>query len=309
MPDHTPDHAPAPVSDQGHHQLQEPQGGQAAQAPAFQSEDEILAGSRRSEYLQHKRLAQAVGWHLCDVPMELRTRQICEAAVNNDEAAICAVPSSQMTLAMCQRVARTNPAMLSLARMDEDMAWALVAQDAALFQHLPPDVQTPHVQQRAQQRQQEQREQLSQSLCAPYRSVITPAGEVISGVDGDAAGASGTSDGALDEADFAIFAISYNWRDARIYGGATTAIVLGQGEGFLIFDGDWREQLRGKTFGQCLDFYRANPHLRNKLDEGGRVPQDAPPTLEAWKQALRLGCTDGDDDGEAAAAPADRPRA
>ena len=63
--------------------------------------------------------------------------------------------------------------------------------------------------------------------------------------------------------------ISYNSHDRRIYGGVTTALVLGQMEVFLVLQGDHRKQFQelinneqplGTTkLERCLNYVRSNP--------------------------------------------------
>lgn len=57
------------------------------------------------------------------------------------------------------------------------------------------------------------------------------------------------------------FYISYNDHDIGIYGCDTTAIVLGQMQGFLILKGDHRSQyapLVEQGLDRCLDYFRGN---------------------------------------------------
>jgi len=66
--------------------------------------------------------------------------------------------------------------------------------------------------------------------------------------------------------------ISYNNYDQSIYGCDTTALVLGQGECFLILNGDHRENfsnciqsmnLSKSRLNRCLDYIRENKELLN----------------------------------------------
>lgn len=64
--------------------------------------------------------------------------------------------------------------------------------------------------------------------------------------------------------------ISYNNTDISIYGASTTAIVItcdyGQikkyGSRFLILKGNHLEQLFGKTFVECMEYFSKNIHLK-----------------------------------------------
>ena len=63
--------------------------------------------------------------------------------------------------------------------------------------------------------------------------------------------------------------ISYNNHDINIYGSATTALVIGEGECFLLLIGDHREALSecikrndGSTrLVRCLNYIRDNKHI------------------------------------------------
>lgn len=57
------------------------------------------------------------------------------------------------------------------------------------------------------------------------------------------------------------FFISFNSYDLDIYGGPTTALVLGQMQKFYILKGDHRKQyaeLIEQGFNRCLDYYKNN---------------------------------------------------
>ena len=64
------------------------------------------------------------------------------------------------------------------------------------------------------------------------------------------------------------FYISHNNYDNRIYGCDTTALVVtGKGSRFFILDGDHSEQLKNKSFKDCLCYFHGNKRLLNKLSE------------------------------------------
>lgn len=63
------------------------------------------------------------------------------------------------------------------------------------------------------------------------------------------------------------FYVSYNDVDLDLFGGATTALVLGQMSKFYILMGDHRQQyapLIEQGFEACLDYYKANLELAHK---------------------------------------------
>ncbi len=60
------------------------------------------------------------------------------------------------------------------------------------------------------------------------------------------------------------FYVSHNNHDHAIYGGETTALVLGQMERFYILKGDHRQAYRaiiGRGFDVCLDYFKRHPEL------------------------------------------------
>lgn len=60
------------------------------------------------------------------------------------------------------------------------------------------------------------------------------------------------------------FYVSHNNHDHAIYGGETTALVLGQMERFYILKGDHRKAyaaLIGQGFEVCLDYFKQHPDL------------------------------------------------
>jgi len=72
--------------------------------------------------------------------------------------------------------------------------------------------------------------------------------------------------------------VSYNNRDTGTYGSDTTALVLGQGECFLILDGDHRRALQEVIdeplthsglfkLVRCLEYVRRNAHLLNHMSD------------------------------------------
>jgi len=66
------------------------------------------------------------------------------------------------------------------------------------------------------------------------------------------------------------FYISYNGYDTDIYGGATTAIVVGQMQAFYILMGDHQKQLKAlvpEGLEACLDYYRQNIALSHKYSD------------------------------------------
>lgn len=64
--------------------------------------------------------------------------------------------------------------------------------------------------------------------------------------------------------------LSYNNRDTHIYGDKTTAIVISCAYGknhkydsrFLILKGNHLEQLMGKSFVDCMEYFSKNIHLK-----------------------------------------------
>lgn len=66
------------------------------------------------------------------------------------------------------------------------------------------------------------------------------------------------------------FYISFNDRDAAIYGGDTTALVYGQMEVFYILNGDHRAAyapLTGEGFDACFAYFKANSASMNKFSD------------------------------------------
>lgn len=63
------------------------------------------------------------------------------------------------------------------------------------------------------------------------------------------------------------FYISYNDRDAALYGSDTTAIVTEQMDHFYILNGNHVDAYKGKSLADCLDYFRANAHLKSKYSE------------------------------------------
>lgn len=62
------------------------------------------------------------------------------------------------------------------------------------------------------------------------------------------------------------FYISYNYSDRAAYGSDTTALVIGQMQRFYILNGDHRKAYsQFDTFEQCIEYFKANAHLMNKL--------------------------------------------
>jgi len=72
--------------------------------------------------------------------------------------------------------------------------------------------------------------------------------------------------------------ISFNSRDRSVYGAITTALVIGQGEVFLILNGDHRQQyydiINGKIDGKidgrsrlekCIMYYQENKDKQNSM--------------------------------------------
>ena len=81
------------------------------------------------------------------------------------------------------------------------------------------------------------------------------------------------------------FYVSYNDIDRDIYGGDTTALVLGQMERFYILNGDHRAQyaaLIERGFDACLAYFRDNMELMNFRSDLLPCPDtlgEATPTL------------------------------
>lgn len=66
------------------------------------------------------------------------------------------------------------------------------------------------------------------------------------------------------------FYVSYNDYDTTIYGGATTALVIGQMEKFYILNGDHRDSyaaLMQTGLQACLDYFKANLASVNKFSD------------------------------------------
>lgn len=80
------------------------------------------------------------------------------------------------------------------------------------------------------------------------------------------------------------FYVSHNGYDTGIYGCETTALVVGQMQGFYILNGDHREAysaLIAKGFDACLEYFNANVAQANKFSEHARTD------LPAWKSGVR----------------------
>lgn len=70
------------------------------------------------------------------------------------------------------------------------------------------------------------------------------------------------------------FYVSYNDRDVSIYGGVTTALVLGQMERFYILKGDHRKAyapLLAAGFDACLDYFKSQAHDQHPFSDA--LPQ------------------------------------
>lgn len=71
--------------------------------------------------------------------------------------------------------------------------------------------------------------------------------------------------------EYAGFYLSYNSRDTSIYGCVTTAIVLGQGQKFLILDGDHRDRLSETVsdggLEACVSYFVSHMQQMNRLSE------------------------------------------
>ena len=63
------------------------------------------------------------------------------------------------------------------------------------------------------------------------------------------------------------FYISYNSRDAEIYGCVPTAVVLGQMQRFYVLNGNHESELAGKPFDECLEYLHAHAAELNKYSE------------------------------------------
>ena len=62
--------------------------------------------------------------------------------------------------------------------------------------------------------------------------------------------------------------VSYNDYDRTIYGGVTTALVLGQMERFYILNGDHRkEYAKCSSLGECVAYFKANETQINKYSD------------------------------------------
>lgn len=70
--------------------------------------------------------------------------------------------------------------------------------------------------------------------------------------------------------DHGKYYISYNARDCGIYGGETTALVIGQMEKFYILMGDHRTdyaRLAHLGLDACLDYFRSNMNHAHKFSD------------------------------------------
>ncbi|ORE47683.1 hypothetical protein BKN49_05660 [Pseudomonas aeruginosa] len=66
------------------------------------------------------------------------------------------------------------------------------------------------------------------------------------------------------------FYISYNGVDAAIYGGQTTALVIGQMQAFYILDGDHQAayaDLIPQGLSACLAYFKAHQGQMNKFSD------------------------------------------
>jgi hypothetical protein len=63
------------------------------------------------------------------------------------------------------------------------------------------------------------------------------------------------------------FYVSYNFADRATYGDVTTAVVVGQMQGFFILTGDHREGLVDKTFQECLEYLHTHADQQNSYSE------------------------------------------
>ena len=75
------------------------------------------------------------------------------------------------------------------------------------------------------------------------------------------------------------FYISYNNTDTYIYGCGTTALVKGNGENFLILNGNHTEQYNaivnnGGNYSECLKYYHNHINEKSKYSEDGWVWKD-----------------------------------
>lgn len=67
---------------------------------------------------------------------------------------------------------------------------------------------------------------------------------------------------------FEGYYISFNFRDIGIYGGVTTALVVGEMEHFYILNGDHRSQYKTcNNFQECVEYFKCNKELKNFYSE------------------------------------------
>lgn len=63
------------------------------------------------------------------------------------------------------------------------------------------------------------------------------------------------------------FYVSFNNRDANVYGCETTAVVVGAMKRFYVLSGNHESALVGKSFEECLDYLHAHADQLNKYSE------------------------------------------
>lgn len=71
------------------------------------------------------------------------------------------------------------------------------------------------------------------------------------------------------------FYVSFNSVDTKIYGGVTTALVLGQMEQFLILNGDHREAyaaIVNQGVDACIAYFKQHVALKNKHSDDAPSP-------------------------------------
>lgn len=77
--------------------------------------------------------------------------------------------------------------------------------------------------------------------------------------------------------------LSYNYCDTDHYGSDTTAIVIGQMQRFYILNGNHMEQLKDKTFEECIEYFLNNSSLKNKHSDIYKK-EDATKVIEEYRE-------------------------
>jgi len=88
------------------------------------------------------------------------------------------------------------------------------------------------------------------------------------------------------------FYISFNYRDRRIYGGETTAVVVGQMQRFYILMGDHTKALADLSFNDCLNYLHDHKdqysNISDDLPDRNTTIQEILATPLPWMEKLKL---------------------